>query len=53
MEGIIQQEQQKSDNQIKTMTEAAEETERKTRLQRETMRADITQAEAHFQTQER
>ena len=52
LEGVIQAEQHASDEKIKAMTEAAEEEVRTTRVQRDTMRADIIQAEEHFRMEE-
>jgi len=49
---IIEAEQQVSDENIKRRTEETEEVERRTQVQRDTMRADIIQAEACFKKEE-
>ena len=53
LEKVIQAEQQVSDEKIKRRTEETEEIEQRTQVQRDTMRADIIQAEAHFEEEER
>jgi cell division septum initiation protein DivIVA len=52
LERLIQAEQEVSDEKIKARTEETEQVERRTQLQRDTMRADIIQAEAHFEKEE-
>lgn len=52
LERMLEAEQQESDNKNKEMDEATKKTEQELRVQRDTLSADVVQAEEYFQLEE-